>query len=158
MEEKPKNIISSWTAPEFIRYEKTRTWFIVLGAITVGLLVTAILTKNYFFALLILISSFLVYIHAQKHPRKITIKITDEEIEIGNNFSLSHKEILSFWIFEDSEIKTLSLETKKILRPKITLLLENTKTNEIKESLLRFIKEKKHEESIPDIIARKLKF
>ncbi len=158
MENKPNQILLSWTAPEFIRYEKTRGWFIALGIIAAGFFIISILMKNYFFALLVPIASFLIYIHAQKHPRKITVKITGEGIDLGDNLSLSYKEIISFWIFEEPEIRSLSLETKKFLQPKISILLKDQEPAAVREALINFVKERKQEENLTDIIARKLKF
>ncbi len=158
MENKPNQILLSWTAPEFIRYEKTRGWFIALGIIAAGFFIISILMKNYFFALLVPIASFLIYIHARKQPRQLTIAITDEYINIGKFLSLAHKEITSFWIFEDPSIRSLSLETKKVLQPKISVLLAGQNPAAIREILIKFVPEKKHEEYFTDIIARKIKF
>ncbi|MBU2037104.1 hypothetical protein KJ866_02825 [Patescibacteria group bacterium] len=153
----PRTLLS-WTAPEFIYHPKTRTWFLALGIIAAGLFAAIILMKNYFFALLVPIASFLIYVHAQKRPRQITVTITAENIKVSNSLSLPHKEIISFWIFEEPEIRALSLETKKILQPKISLPLGSQKPAVIRDLLINFVKEKKQEESLTDIIARKLKF
>ena len=158
MEQEPNKIILSWTAPEFVYYEKTDAWFIGFGILSAALFVVSVLMKNYLFALLILIASFLIYIYAKKHPRQITIKITEEHIHIGKSFLLAHKEIVSFWIFEEPEIKILSLETKKVLYPKISVILSDINSDEIRETMARFIKEKKHEEHLIDVFSRKLRF
>ena len=158
MESESNIIILSWSAPEFIRYEKTRGWFIGLGIIAVGFFIISILMKNYFFALLVSIAAFLTYIHAKKYPRKLTINITEGGIEIENFLTLKYKEIISFWIFEESENMSLSLETKKFLQPKISVLLADQKPETVREAMVKFVKEKKQEESLIDIIARKLRF
>ncbi len=148
----------SWTAPEFIYHAKKRIWFVSFGIIAAGLFVASLLMKNYFFALLVPIASFLIYVHAQKRPRQITVKITAENIEISDILSLSHKEIISFWIFEEPEIRNLCLETKKLFQPKIFLPLGNQDPTAIHTVLINFVKEKKQEDSLTDIIARRLKF
>lgn len=158
MEQKETKILLSWTAPEFVYYAKTRTWFTALGIIAAAFFITAILMKNYFFALLIPVAVFLIYIHARKQPRRLTVEITDQDIRVGKYLSFDHKDITSFWIFEESETKTLSLETKKILHPKISILLGEQEPAAIREALKNFIKEKKHEELFTDIVAKKLKF
>lgn len=158
MEQESNETILSWTAPEFVYYEKSEAWFAVFGILAAALLVVSLLMKNYFFALLVPIASFLIYVYAKKHPRKITVKLTEERIHIGEYFSLAHKEITSFWIFEEMETKILSLETKKALYPKISVLLADEDPREIREAVSRFVKEKKHEENLIDILARKLKF
>ncbi len=158
MTNKELPILLSWTAPEFIYHAKTRAWFVSLWIIAAGFFLATILMKNYFFALLLPLASFLIYIHAQKRPRQITVKITNEGINLGKNFSLPHQEIISFWIFEEPEIRSLSLETKKFLQPKILILLGAQEPSSIRKALINFVKEKKQEEHLTDIIARKLKF
>ena len=158
METKKTQSFLSWSAPEFIFYPKTRTWFVVLFIIATAFFITAILLKNYFFALLIPIATFLLYIHAQKKPRQIKIEITEKNINIGQDVSLSYKELISFWIFEEDKMSTLSLETKKPLQQRVHILLENQEPAAVRETLRAFIKEKKHEEHFTDIIAKKLKF
>ena len=158
MEPESNKIILSWTAPEFIRYEKTRGWFIWLGVIAVGFFIISLLMKNYFFALLVPIAAFLIYVQAQKYPRKLTVKITENGIEIENFLTIARKEIISFWIFEELENRILSLEVTKFLRPKILILLADQNPALVREVLTKFVKEKKQEENLTDIIARKLKF
>jgi len=158
MEDKKTKTLLSWTAPEFIYHNKTRAWFIVLGIVSAALLIISLLLKNYFGALLVPIASFLIYVHARKQPRQLTIAITDEYINIGQFLSLAHKEITSFWIFEEPSIRSLSLETKKVLQPKISVLLAGQNPAAIREILIKFVPEKKHEEYFTDIIARKIKF
>ena len=101
MDSTENKIILSWTAPEFIRYEKTKSWFVGLGIITVGFFIVSLLMKNYFFALIVPIAAFLIYIHAQKYPRKLTVSVTEDGIEIENFLSIQHKDIAYFWIFKE---------------------------------------------------------
>lgn len=158
MNEQENKILLSWTTLEFIYHAKNRTWLISFGIIAVGLFIAAVLIKNYFFALLVPIASFLIYVHAQKRPRQITVNITAENINIPNILSIPYKEIISFWIFEESEINGLSLETKKLLQTKIFIPLGDQEPATLRHLLLTFIKEKKQEDSLIDIIARRLKF
>ena len=64
-----------WTAPEFEYYEKSQNWFIVAGLIAIILFVISIFTKNFLFAFLILISSFLVFTYSFKKPNDVEVKI-----------------------------------------------------------------------------------
>ncbi len=158
MENKEAKILLSWTAPEFVYHPKTRVWLAAMGIIAAGFFLMAVLIKNYFLALLVPIAAFLIYVHAQKRPRQITIKLTSAGVGTEESFSLAYSEISSFWIFEETEIKSLGLVTKKLFQPKILLPLGNQETSIIRNILIDFIKEKKQEEDFTDIIARKLKF
>lgn len=158
MESQKNKTIVSWTAPEYPYYKKTQGWLAGLGIISAALLIASLLMKNYFFAVLIPVASFLIYIYAQKRPRQITVRISEETVDVGENLSFFHKEIASFWVADDLADKSLILETKKFLQPKISLLLADQDPEEVRQALLKFTKEKRQNEHFADIIAKRLKF
>lgn len=157
-ESQQKNIpfYISWTAPEFIRYEKSHGWFIAIGIFGFLLVIVALFMKNYLFVLIIVLATFLIYIQGARHPRKIKFVISDHGIEIDEKEYL-WSEFKSFWIFEEPD-KILSLLTKKITQPHLPIPLGDQQTEDIKKILIRFIPERKQEETLSDVIARKMKF
>lgn len=159
MDEKPteNKIFLSWTTPEFIYHKKGPGWFVALALIAVALFAIALIMRNYIFALLILVASFLIYIQALKKPPKIKIVISGEGITIQETF-FPYKELSSFWLFEEPEIRTLNLESKKLLRPRISIPLAQQNPSEIRQTLIGFIPEKRQEETLIDMLARKIKF
>ena len=157
MENNNEEILISWNAPEFTYYEKSSGWFLGLTIISGVFFLISVLTKNYFFAFLILIAFFLIYVHAIKKPRKVKIEISEKGIDIAEQF-LPYKEIVSFWIFEEPELKMLSLESKKFFRPRPFIPLAGQAPENIRAVLKKFIPEKKQEESLIDILARRIRF
>ncbi len=155
-QQKNNTVLISWTAPEFIRYEKGHGWFIALGIIGLTLVVVALFMKNYLFVLIIVLTIFLIYIQGLKHPQKIKFAISNEGVLIGEKEYL-YAELKSFWIFEEPE-QILSLLTKKITQPQLSIPLGDQNSKEIRKALIKFIPEKKQEETLSDIIARKIKF
>ncbi len=156
MDQEKRKIIHSWTAHEFIYHEKNLNWFLGFALLTIILLGISILTKNYFFAFLIVIASFLIFIQSQKHPRRIKFTISEEGITADDR-TFAFSQITSFWIFEEQE-KWLSLETKILLQTRVSIPLENESPEKIRNILSKFIPEKKQTEHFSDLIARKLKF
>ncbi len=156
-QEKNSEILFSWTTPEFIQGEKSTGWFWALGIISLAMIVVSLLMKNFLFALIIVLATFLIYIQAKKHPRKIKITLTEKGVTIEEkNYDWS--DFRSFWIFEAPEIRSLSLLSKKITQPQIYIPLDEQSPEKIKEILIKFLPEKKQEESLIDAIARKIKF
>lgn len=151
-----KNILISWAAPEFNKYEKSFMWYLVCGLIAAIVFIIAIFTKNYIFAFIVLLLSFLFFTYTKKNPRQIEFSIAEEGIFIDEKLC-AFNEIISFWIFEKPEL-TLSLETKKPFQNRITIPLPEKDPLEIKKILLEFTKEIQHEEHLSDIISRKIKF
>ncbi|MBI2454508.1 MAG: hypothetical protein HYV54_02990, partial [Parcubacteria group bacterium] len=63
-----------------------------------------------------------------------------------------------FWIFERENGNFLVLEGKKILNPHVEIPLANASVDAVKELLLGTMEEKEIEESLIDLLARRLKF
>jgi len=158
MAETNDKILISWITQEFIKREKGKTWFIVLGILALALFVTGILMKNYIFPIIIALSSFLLFIQALRHPQKIKTEIFEDRIVINDFLKITLKELRSFWIFEEADSNTLCLETRKITQPKIYIPLGQQLPNDIRQILVKLIKEIKQEESLVDVISRKINF
>ena len=158
MSETSPNPQFSWIAPEFTRHEKSLLWFIIFGVIFLGFFLAALLLKNYFFALLILITAFLVFVQALKHPRQISFEFFDDKIIIDKQLILTYREIVSFWLFADPEINSLRLETKRFAHPRLIIPLGSQDPAELRIFLKKFIKEKEQDEPLLDILMRWIKF
>lgn len=158
MNKESDKILISWTAQEFIKKEKGKTWFIVLGVIALAFFIVGILMKNYIFSIIIALSFFLIFIQALRHPQKMKTEIFEDRVVINNLLKINFKEIGSFWIFEETDFTALCLETKRITQPKIYLPLGQQSPNDIRQILIKFTEEKKQEELLIDIISRKINF
>ncbi len=154
---KNKNQIE-WTAPEFEQYQKSKSWYIITGAIAGILFLIAIFTKNLLFALMVALSYFIITTYASKKPREIKLAITPKGIKIEKTL-YSFENLRSFWLFYDPpEVKELSLRSKKSIMPYIKLPLGEQDPIEIRQVLIKYLPEKKHKESLTDNLARQIKF
>ena len=158
MDKESDKILISWTAQEFVKKEKGRAWFITLGIIALAFFVIGILMKNYIFSIIVALSSFLIFIQALRHPQKIKTEIFEDRVVINDLLKITFKEVRSFWIFEETDFTGLCLETKKLTQPKIYLPLGQQTPDKIRQILTEFIPETKQEESLIDLIARKINF
>jgi hypothetical protein len=156
-EEKNNSILLSWTAPEFIKHEKSAGWFWALGIIGVALVVVSLMMQNYLFILIVILAAFLIYIQAKKRPTNIRVTLTNKGIII-NDKEYAYSDLRSFWIFEEPEIECLSLISKKLTQPQIQIPFGEQNPKKIREILIKFITEKEQEEPLIDAIARKIKF
>ncbi len=156
-QENNNQILVSWTTPEFVQQDKSPAWFWALGIICVALAIVSLLMKNYFFILIIALSAFLIYIQAKKQPRKIEIKISSKKLTIDEK-DYEYSEFKSFWIFDDPQLHYLNLVSKKLIQPQIQIPLGGQRPESIREILKKFIPEREQEETLTDIITRKIKF
>jgi len=147
-----------WTAPEFEHYQKSKSWFLVLGLITIGLFIWALWTKNVLFALLIGLSYFSLSVYALKKPRDVSLAIDPRGVRI-NKTIYDFDSIRSFWIFyEPPYTRELSLRSRKTFMPYIKIPLGEQNPVEVRDFLIKYIPEKKHVESLVDNLAKSLRF
>jgi hypothetical protein len=160
-ESTPKNsspVKLEWIAPEFIKYKRDKNWFILPGVVALALVAIAIILKNFLFTVGIIIAAFVVYFYAVKEPRKIKFSISGKGVRVDNRI-FPFEDLKSFWIFYNPpEIKELSIRSKKMFIPYIKIPLGDQNPAEVRKLLLRFIPERKHNESAVDTWARKLRF
>ncbi|OGZ35496.1 MAG: hypothetical protein A3A94_02675 [Candidatus Portnoybacteria bacterium RIFCSPLOWO2_01_FULL_43_11] len=154
---KTKDVLE-WMAPEFQYYPKNQSWFTVGALITLGLIIWAAFSKNFLLILMIILGYFSIVVFALKKPRKIRLAVTPKGIMIDESL-YAYDNLKSFWIFYDPpEISELSLRSKKTVMPFIKIPLGNENPIEVRKILLKYLPERKQEESVIDNLARGLRF
>ena len=147
-----------WTTPEFEHYPKSKSWFLILGLIAIGLFIWALWTRNVLFALLIGLSYFSLSIYALKKPSDVSLTINPRGIRI-NKTLYDFDSIRSFWIFyEPPHTRELSLRSRKTFVPYIKIPLGEQNPVEVRNFLIKYLPEKKHVESLIDNLAKSLRF
>lgn len=146
----------AWSVEEKIPSEeerKGRNIIIMGGAGVIAL--AALFWGNYLLVIFIALAAFVLYAGAGRKPGAVKCAITPRGIKIENRV-YEFSDLKSFWLFyEPPEIKELSLESRKTAMPYIKVPLGDTDPVKLREMLMKFIPEKKHEESLTDIIGRK---
>ena len=147
-----------WTAPEFEHQEKDKSWFLISGLIAAGLFIWAIFAKNFLFALLVSLAYFSIAVYAVKKPREIKLAITSRGVKVDRTL-YEYDNLRSFWIFYNPNgIKELSVRSRKTIMPYIKIPLGETNPAKVRKILIKYIPEKKQEESLVDNLARQARF
>ena len=147
----------TWQAQEFEQPERHPNWFVSLWILAAALVVGAVILKSYLLAVFIVISAGVINIYALKEPHHYTFILDTETLSVGSKkYNLA--DFTHFWIFERENGNFLVLEGKKILNSHLEIPLANTDTDAAKRLLLNTIEEKEIEESLIDLLAKKLKF
>jgi hypothetical protein len=72
---------------------------------------------------------------------------------------LAFNNLKSFWIFnEPSEVKYISIESKKVFMPRIAIPLGEQPPEEIRRTISKFLPEKKQEESLIDALGKHFRY
>lgn len=137
-----KDIIISWTAPEYQHQEKSGAWYFGLFSISGLLILWSILTKNFLFTLIVAMTTVIIYLLNQRGPEMLDIAITPDGVKINDRLYSYDEDLRKFWIvYKPTEgVKTLNLDQKG-LRPTLVLQLENQNPLRIREILLKYLEE-----------------
>lgn len=155
--EKQNTALFSWSVPEYESREYSIHWFLIIGAIALVFVLVGIVNGNIFFAVLIGLAYAVMVLYAKRVPRDLQVTITREGMLLGTAFH-PFKELQSFWIFESSDVRELSLETGHTMIPFVRIPLGNADAEKIRTCLSGFLPEKEHQELFSDVVTRSIGF
>ena len=146
-----------WTMDEFHRHERSNAWYVIFLGIGLGLILYAIVTANYIFAvLLVLIGTFMILQHF-RDPDNVPVVILSTGIAVGNHYH-PWDEVKDFWIaYDPPHVSKLYVDYNLDREPYVSIdLPEDMDPNEIREVMLLFTEEstKRKEESLTDYVRR----
>ncbi len=120
-----------WSALEYEDKYRSRDWFWALGVVAVTIAATSIIFGNYFFAVLILISSGLLWFFAVKPPEEIQYNLNKKGLTVKSHTFL-FEEIKSFYVQKEGK-PILFLKTDRFFMPIISMPIEWSLADEIKK-------------------------
>jgi len=134
--------IISWQVPEYEKHERNKSWYIFAGIIGLLFLVYAIYTKNFLFAVIIIVVALIIILHDSREPDLIKTSITDEGIIVGRKF-YDYDEIKNFSIVykPKQKVKNLYFEFKNVIRQRLSIPLDDINPLSIRETLLKYLPE-----------------
>ncbi len=148
--------ITNWEVDEYPRHFRSRTWYIVASVVGAGLIVYAIATANFLFAVLILMTGVITLLSTFKDPDRIPVVLTTTGIVVGDMY-YDYQSIRDFSIaFEPPHVNTLYLDFHSSWHPILSVPLEDLDPNDVRETLLPFIFEnfERTDETLTDLMRR----
>jgi hypothetical protein len=159
LQENYGKILIVWNFSEFIKYKRSQGWYIFMAIMTIGLLLFAIFTNNFLFAVIIIIFSIILILFDLKEPILIKFQIFERGIQVAEKFYF-WRELENFWIiYQVPGIKNLYFKFQNFIKPNLTIPLENQNPVRIREILLKYLKEdlEQKDESFSDHLGKILK-
>jgi hypothetical protein len=149
----------SWIAPEYGFEPKSPRWF--LAAFLVGALLIAamIWMENYTAAAFFGLAVVLIAVYAKKEPSLTEFGVGSSGIRIGDRI-YEYADLRSFWIFYDKTIgrSELSLRSRKVVMPYIRVPLESINPAVVHAILSKYLPERRHSDSVSDVISQQIGF
>lgn len=131
----------SWKFPEHPQYKRSVGWYILSIMIGLGLLIFALVTFNFLFAIIIIIAAIIYIFHHHDEALEIEFSLTTKGVILGNRF-IPYRDLKKFWIvYEDPDVKNLYLDQKAILKPTLVIPLENQNPLKVRRILLDYLEE-----------------
>mgnify|MGYP001581262566 FL=1 len=113
-----------WSAYEHEHVPRGSDWFWALGIVAVSAALTSILFHNVLFAILIVAAATILSMLANVPPDLMQFEISDRGIRVGETLH-RYKEIISFWVEEETDAPLLLVDTTKFMAPNLIIPLEN---------------------------------
>jgi len=142
-------VILEWSFPEFETYTRGTGWYVGAGGITLALIVYAIWTLNFLFAVMVLMVVVILFFHTIRPPLMVAFKMTEYGIHVGRHF-YPYREIKNFWIiYQPPDVKNLYFIFQTFVRPRLSIPLMNRNPLKVRELLLQYLPEDIDRESEP---------
>ena len=140
----------SWDIPEYDRYERTKIWYIIASIVALAILIIAFWAQNYLFAIIIVLSALIITINQWREPEKINFSIHDEGLLLGKKF-IDYSELKNFSIVYKprQDIKKLYFEFESVLKPRLSVYMDNINPLKIRDILLNYLQEDLERENEP---------
>lgn len=152
--------LAQWHFQESEKPERPVSWYVILSLISIALLIYSVVTSNFLFAVIVIMTIVILFLNQRKRSIELEIKITEAGIEMGEKF-YAYKDLDKFSIvYEPPKISNLYLELKSRLKPILSIPLKKQNPVKIRDILINFLSENidREEEPTSDFLTRWLKF
>jgi len=147
--------ISGEISPEQQAAHKPAAVTIAIAFIFIGL-AYIYFQKNILTAVFFFLTALIILIFAFKEKRIVFWEITRHGIAIDRSF-FPHQELKSFWIeYQPGYIKEISLKSRKWYQGYLKIPLREDNPLKIREILLKYLPEERHEDTLIEMVSRKL--
>ncbi len=152
--------IVSWETPEYLKHERAHWWYWLYGIAIACMLIYAVVTSNFLFAVILIIGTLTLIISDARHPEPIIVVITTEGVVVGNRF-YDYDEMRHFTIIYKPmhDVRRVYFEFKSAIKHRLSLPLHDVDPIIVRDNLLKYIPEdlERDEEPLSEVLGRLLK-
>jgi hypothetical protein len=145
-----------WEVHEYPEHQRSRRWYIFASVAGVALILYALATVNYLFAVIILMIGVITLLSTFVPPDRVWVTITNTGVVVDDMY-YDFEAIKEFSIvYDPPHAKILYLEFHGVMHPLMSVPLEDQDPNTIRELLLPFCAEnlERSEENLTDMMRR----
>ena len=147
----------TWTFAEYEQRVRGRGWYIAAAIAAVLLLIYAFFTKNFLFAVIILMLGVVLFLQHTRTPQQLTCSLTDRGIVCDDRF-LAYEDLEEFWIADRGTDPPVLYTNPRGLRSRVAIPLGEEKADQVQVILRAHVPEREEkDEPASDAIVRMLK-
>jgi len=155
-EQVPEKPEISWEAPSFYYNPQKRYLSLITVALLAGAAALLIFKYDTLTSIFLILASLVLLLYSKQKPTISKIVVNQSGVLV-DDITYYYKDLKSFWIeYNPGGPKELSLELARWYMPYVKVLLNEQNPIEVRSLVINFVPEKEHENSLVDIIGRKL--
>ncbi len=149
------NTFLQWSAAEFADRDIPRSFYLWTGGFLLATIAYALVTNSPIMAITFILIGIMGFITIEKTPAVLHCSISKEGIIVDREL-YDFDNIESFWIIYEEHEKYLSLKTNGRLTPYAHIPLGDENPVTVRDILIQYIEETKHDPTLVDIIGKML--
>lgn len=154
------DVLMNWESREFIQYDRNPAWILVVYILASLILIYAIWTMNFLFAVLVVLFTIVIVIYTQRKPNILKVAVMKKGFKINDTLYTYEDDLENFWVlYNPPDLKVLNFKRRQSLLPALVIQLEDQNPLKIREMLLKFLPEDlTQDEGTIDKISRQIGF
>jgi hypothetical protein len=150
--------VVSWSASEFIAYQKNAGWYLIalLGLLTLAGVVF-LLSQDLISSGSIIIIGFLFLIYAARKPRVLNYSVGTDGIHIGEKL-YPYSSLKSFAVIDEGSLRSISLIPMQRFMPAISMYFEPQEEAKIVDALNSYIPREDRKQDAIDRMMHRIRF
>lgn len=145
-----------WQAYDRLEQHHCPDWYWAVSVIALSITVTSVLLNNILFAILVVISTVVLFLRTLQKPQLVKYELTNRGLWSNKDFS-PFTTLESFWV-TDNESAKLIIKSKGLIIPLSVISLGDTDPEMVRDFLRDYLPETEHEEPLAKHIMEYLGF
>ena len=145
-----------WEVDEYPAHQRSRFWYVIAAVLGVALIIYAVATANFLFAVIILMIGVITLLSSLVPPERVPVIITNTGVVVSDIY-YDFQSIKDFSIaYDPPHVKNLYFEFHSAWHPLLTVSLEDIDPNQARELLLPYCLEnlERVHENLTDVLRR----
>ena len=157
--EKKNETEITWRAAEYDHFEKSGSWYLIVGGVSLVLLIISLWQGNFFFAIFILLAAIMVVTFGNRRPAVLEFGLNQEGCNMGRGNFFKYDQLESFSLrSRPGRLDEIIFKKKTSFNPYARIPVDSQTAEKIKIFLVQKLPEEEYKDSLLDILVDFLGF